>query len=129
MMKPDASERSRRTRLLAEMFHDNWDQGELAGHARLAASRARRRHHLRRGLLTATTAGAALLVALTFGRHHGPGSAPAASATPRPPAYEIISDDEFLARISEQPVIALQREDGTREFILPERDAANFPAN
>jgi hypothetical protein len=118
MTKPDSSEQQRRTRLLAETFHEDWDHGELAGHARLAARRTRRRHHLRRSLLAVGTA-AALAAMLALGHRRGQASVPVAPPASPAPAYEIISDDELLARMPpDQPLLAVRHADGTRQFTL-----------
>jgi hypothetical protein len=117
MNKPDHD----REKLLAEAFHGEWTEGSAAGFARAAAAQARRRHTVRRTLLASTAMAAAALL-LTWlnrptDRHSG---IPTASSPAPAPAYEIISDDELLLQLRDQPLLVVRRENGTREFVLLE---------
>lgn len=119
----------KKTKLLAETFHEEWTSGAPAAFARAAAAHARRRRRVRQALLTAT-AGVALVV---VGFAVWPRSAvlpPSGGMPPtKPPpvaarTYEIISDDELLARLQDQPLLVVKRANGTKEITLLEDSAA-----
>ena len=107
-----------REKMLAEAFHGEWSAGLAAGMARRAAAVARRRHAGRRALFaTGTAAGIAAALILSL-RHPAvmPRENPAAENST--PAYEIISDDELLAQLKDQPLLVIRGENGAREFVL-----------
>jgi len=108
-----------RTKLLTEIFHEEWSGGAPAGFARDAAALVRRRRRLRHSLVAAGTAAAVAVLTLVLSRpapeHFRQRSLPQAE-----PAYEIISDDELLAQLSDRPLLAMRTESGTREFVLLE---------
>ncbi len=113
----------RKTKLLAEVFHDDWSEGPAAGFARQAALQARRRRQFRSWLMTAGAA-TVLTFAMVLSFHSRPApmaSVPFALNSHR--AYEIISDDDLLAQLHDRPLLAIQRENGTREFVLLEVDS------
>src|SRR5262245_40194270 len=93
------------TKLLAETFHGEWDTGAPARFAQAAASAARRRQFARRSLHGAGAL-AVLGIALWLAREKttAPSSAVDQVATSAPRrGYEIISDDELLAQVRDQP--------------------------
>jgi hypothetical protein len=108
--KPDS-----RTRLLADLFHENWAEGPPATAALRAAASARRRRARQRLFLTTGAMAAVLALALTR-----PASKPAVrpAAAARAAAYEIISDDELLADVSDRPLFATRASDGAREIVV-----------
>ncbi len=108
------------SRLLAETFHDDWESGPTAAFARTAAAHARRRRRLRASLLAAGTAAGLIAVLATVLRQPPKPPQVAAIAAKPAPAYEIISDDELLARLQDRPLLTVKKPDGTREFILLE---------
>ncbi len=112
--------RDKNEKLLAELFHADWSDGPAADFARRAAAHARRRHQLRSVVAAGATAALAVLIALTFTR---PRSAPPVVVPlPAPaPAYEIISDAELLAQLHDRPLLVVQKQNGTKDFILLER--------
>jgi hypothetical protein len=112
-------EHQQRSRLIADLFHDDWANGPAGDLARAAAAHARRRRSLRR--IVATTgatigAAAALALALLY-RPAAPRPA-TLSVRPAAAAYETISDDELLALLSDRPLLARQNDDGTRSLAL-----------
>lgn len=112
--KPD-----QREQLLAELFHSDWAEGPAGNFARLAAAQARRQRLVRRGLAGACTA--AVVAFLLLASVHRPGPAQNVAAPTKATAgYEIISDDELLARLHDRPLLAVRQENGTRKFVLLE---------
>jgi hypothetical protein len=109
-----------KSRLLAEVFHDDWESGPASLFARMAATHARRRRRLRASLLAAgATAGLVAVLVSALRQHPSPPHVVTIAAKPAP-AYEIISDDELLARLKDRPLLAVKKPDGAREFILLE---------
>lgn len=109
----------RRTKLLAELFHEDWATGRLSDLARVAAAHARRRRRIRRSLIVAGTAAAiAIASLLPYFR-----STPVKSAVFAKPslAYEIISDDELLTLLHDRPLLVIPEQDGTRRFVVLEK--------
>ncbi len=97
-----------RTRLIADLFHDDWAEGPAAAAALRAAGCARRRRARQRLLVTVgSVAGMAAVLLLTLVH---PGSRPArvhaASPTAPASAYQVISDDELLADVSDRPLLS-----------------------
>jgi hypothetical protein len=109
----------RRTKLLAELFHEDWATGPLSDLARIGAAHARRRRRIRRSLaITGSTA--ALAIAGTLAYFRLAPVKPGAAAKPSP-AYEIISDDELLALLRDRPLLVIPQPDGTRRFVVLEK--------
>src|SRR5687768_4640782 len=108
-------------RLIADIFHDDWDEGAPAQFARAAAAHARQHKRKRRALVAGGASVAVLAVAAVafFPRPH-----PTAPVThsPREPkitrGYEIASDAELFAALSDRTVVMVKRRDGTNEFVL-----------
>lgn len=111
-----------RTKLLAETVHGDWAEGPVADFARRAAAHARRRRRLRRSF-QAVGATVCLIVA-TFATYlHQPSRSRQNAKPPehKTPAYEIISDEELLTELHDRPLLAMKKENGTREFVLLDR--------
>lgn len=110
-----------REKLLAELFHGDWAGGEAEGFARRAAAHARRRRGIRR-IVIASAGMAAVAVALLVALSQRPAPTLTVSAPSRvaAPAYEIISDEELLFQLRDQPLLVVRRENGAREFVLLE---------
>lgn len=108
-----------RTRLLAETLHSDWAMGPAAAMAQRAAAYARRRRAMR-SVVTATTL-ATIVVALFFAARP-PAPLPTTTVTAvTKPAYEIISDEEFLATMRDRPLLVLPQENGPKKFVLLDR--------
>ena len=110
--------REQQEKLLAETFHGDWSEGASAGFARTAAAAARRRHRTRRALVASGAAAgmaAAVLVSL-FHRTNAP--IEKFPTTKTRPAYEIISDDELIARVQDRPLLVLPQENGTKQIVM-----------
>ena len=107
-----------RTRLIADLFQGDWAEGPAAAGALQAAAYARRRRARQRLLLTAGTA-AGMAAVLVFALVH-----PDSSSTrhrvdvPKVSAYQIISDDELLAEVSDRPLLALREPGGARQILV-----------
>lgn len=115
--------RDQKEKLLAEAFHGEWNDGTMTGFALEAARHARRRTRVRRSFaVVGATAGiaAALVFALKHqtGAENHPAVSVATVQAPVAPAYEIISDEELLAQLKDQPLLVVQKKDGSREFVL-----------
>ncbi|MEO6246429.1 MAG: hypothetical protein ABIQ12_13425 [Opitutaceae bacterium] len=108
-------------RLVAETFHGDWNGSAASKFALRAAARARTRVKLRHA---AATGGG--LVAIATGIFFAmrdpqstPSLVPAVVSTAKPtPAYEIITDDELVALLRDQPLLILPQERGERRFVL-----------
>lgn len=113
--------REQREKLLAETFHDDWVEGPAATFALQAAALARRRRRMRHAVVASGIA-ASVAIALLFSLHHRPAPASApltpAQVAVSAPAYEIISDEELIAQLRDQPLLVLNKKDGGREFVL-----------
>lgn len=109
-----------REKLLAETFHGEWEEGPSAGFARAAAAHARRQRALRRTLAASGIAAAAVTTAMLLAPRHPPAASHETSVAKIAPAYEIISDDELLATVKDQPLLVVRGENGRREFVLLE---------
>jgi hypothetical protein len=107
-----------RTRLLADLFQDDWNEGPAAAASRDAAAWGRRRRSRRRLLLTAGTAGGMAALLLLSLIHPGAVSVKRAGAAPSAPAYQIVSDDELLADVSDRPLLALHEPGGARRILV-----------
>lgn len=116
-------------KLLAEAFHDDWVGGLAADFARAAAAHARARRRARRTFAALGAAAAAALLVFSTSRPVAPAPEVAAAlpshriattamTMPSARGYEVISDEELLAHLREQPVFVLKKEDGTREIVL-----------
>ncbi len=109
-----------RTRLIADLFQGDWADGPAAAAALRAAAGARRRRARQRLLLTAgSVAGMAAVLLLTLAH---PGSRPVRVRAAAPPtsasSYQVISDDELLADVSDRPLLALREQNGAREIVV-----------
>lgn len=120
-------------RLLAETFCGDWAEGRAADFARVAAAHARARRRARRAFAALGVAALAALLTFSTSRRVAPAPAsahelavtvpphrPEATQTPTLSAggYEVISDEELLAHLREQPVFVLKKHDGSREIVL-----------
>ncbi len=112
-------------RLLAETSLGDWTSGPTAQFARAAARSARRRHRLKR--IVPATAAACVITAIAFFTHRtapspSPSSASASAVTARPiqpaPAYEIISDTQLLALVTDRPLLVVQNSPEADPIIL-----------
>ncbi len=117
-MKQNRSERE--AELIADLFHESWDSGEVAGYARKAARRTRRRRILRKSL---AAAGIALLLAtLSFFFVRSPSSAPTeqpfSSANASPENYEVISTDQLLSAIRDRPILVVRNGKSEKVILL-----------
>ncbi len=123
--KPDP-----RTRLIADLFHEDWEKGMASDFARSAALQVRRRRVRRRTFLAAAlTTGAAAALAILLVRSDvrmgangngavpmiGPAQVQTAAAHP---GYEIISDDELIADLRDRPLLILGNKDTGRKFVV-----------
>ena len=106
-----------REKLLAEVFHDDWETGPASRFARAAAASARHRR-LRRtlGAAAVTTGVVAVLTFVALRRPVPPPAAPSHPTAAR--GYDIISDDELLARLPNLPVLVLPQPDGGKKIVL-----------
>jgi hypothetical protein len=106
-----------RDTLLAEVFHDDWETGPASRFARAAAASAR--HRRLRRTLGAAAATTGLVAVLMFVALRRPVSQPAAPIHPMAGrGYEIISDDELLARLPGLPVLVLPQPNGGKKIVL-----------
>lgn len=116
-----------RDRLVAETFHEDWDAGPATIFAYRAARLARRYRAVRRaGLVTG------IFIAVITGLFalRMSSSSPAVrpevvrrdqNAHQSSRGYEILSDDEFLARVTGQPLLILSDGRGGKQItLLPE---------
>jgi hypothetical protein len=112
-----ADHKDPRTKLLAEVLHDDWTHGTAAHFPREAAAYARRRRSLRRGALA--LAGIATLFAITLVSVRR--EIPPARNLPIPKterAYEIISDEEFMRVLRDRPLLILPDSKGALQFVV-----------
>jgi hypothetical protein len=114
-------DKKNRAKLLAETFHDNWEAGQPAAFAREAAAVARRRHFARRSLRAAGTAAFVAIAAFVLLRR--PVTQPPALAEPAKHfapsrGYEILSDEELLAQVRDQALLAVRNPNGTRQIVV-----------
>ena len=108
-------------RLIADLFHDDWNEGAPAQFARTAAAHARKRTHARRALVAGAASAAVLALAVVALFPRPRPAAPVAQSPREPkitPGYEIASDAELLATLSDRAVVMVKRRDGTNEFVL-----------
>jgi hypothetical protein len=110
---------SNRTELIAEAFHENWNDGHLADLALRAAAHARQRRRMRHGFQigSAITCVAAILLMLNSTHQLQPVQPTLRQITPVP-AYEIISDEELFAELKDHALLAVKNENGARELVL-----------
>lgn len=102
---------NKKERLITETFGDGHGQS----FARAAAAHARRRHAVRQLSVAAAAAAAAIAVLIAIQR---PAIEPQSAAIASAPAYEIISDDELLANLRDQPVLILKDHTGITGVIF-----------
>jgi len=103
---------NKKDQLLADTLGDNGEH-----FARLAAAHARRRRVTRRAGLAASLAGAvAAVLVLT----RPPDTNTTVVHPPKKPApsFEIISDDELLAQLKDQPVLILKDDTGITGIVF-----------
>jgi len=107
-----------RTRLVADLFQGDWSQGPAAAASREAAAWVRRRRARQRFLLSAgAAAGMAAVLLLALAHPEGkPSRAPVAPR--RTPAYQVISDEELLADVSDRPLLALREPGGASRIVV-----------
>ena len=106
--------------LLADTLHQDWTHGPMARYAPQAAAHARQRRRLRHGLRSVgALAGIAAVLMLSFTFREP--RAPVGPLDSKPsPSYQIMSDDELLAQLPDQPLLIFPHRDGTREIVLLE---------
>jgi hypothetical protein len=108
-------------KLLAETFQGDWETGQSAAFARVAAKAVRRRQLARSSLRVGgaiVAIGAAMFVAREKSLPSPRIQPPQAVAQDR--GYEIISDEELLAQVRDRPLLALKKANGTREIVVLE---------
>lgn len=109
----------REDRLIADTFHDDWNDGPAAAFARAAAAKARRRRTRRRiGAGAAGAIAVALLIGLGVSEPPAARSSAAPLAQTQPRGYEVISDAELLTALRDRSVVMVRQPGGTREFVL-----------
>lgn len=110
---------SSRAQLVANLFHDDWDNGVAAKYARIAAARARTARRIRRSV--GATGVVVLLgsVALIFLKPpSGPPQVTSRTAVDtQPRGYEIISTDELLMQLHDRALLVFE-EAGQRHAVL-----------
>jgi hypothetical protein len=116
----------RQAKLLAETFHDAWETGPAAEFAREAAAAARRRHVARRSLRAAGAL--ALIAAAVFFSQQKPRPSPlprteTQKSVTQGRGYEIMSDEELLTQVRDQPLLVVKKADGTRQIIALEKES------
>jgi hypothetical protein len=119
--KPDP-----RARLVSEVFGDDWGTGPASAFARSAAAYVRQRRRRRRNAVA--VAGVAALAALVFAAylrpHQEPALAPVSEVKPgtkATPLFEIISDEQLMAELRDQPLLILPQDDGSARFVVLSR--------
>jgi hypothetical protein len=106
-----------REKLLAEVFYDDWETGPASRFARAAAASVR--HRRLRRTLGAAAGTTGLIAVLMFVALRHPVPPPAAPSHPTAGrGYEIISDDELMARLPDLPILVLPQTDGGRKIVL-----------
>ena len=113
--------RNHEDRLIADVFHDDWDKGAAAQFARVAATTARKRRTRRQTVIASTTSAAMLAAAVIafYPRTRPAQPLPASKHQPNPARnYEIISDAELLATMRDRSVVMVTRSNGSGEFVL-----------
>lgn len=111
--------RDRDAKLIAEAFHDDWERGRASEFARQAAAHARRRRRTRQVLAgTAACAAATMLGWLALREPPRPAVRPENISATK--GYEIISDEELLAQVSDRTLLVVKKPDGAREFVVME---------
>lgn len=121
--KPDPSDR-----LFAEVFHDDWNEGEASAAARRAASEVRRRVARRHALMSSGIAIALTLVAVLLAtRSKEPADTasnlpakapPAASRTSEARGYETIGDDQLIAELHDRAILVVEGPSGHKQITL-----------
>jgi hypothetical protein len=109
-------------KLLADAFHQDWNQGSAAGYAARAAAYARRRRIVRKAL--AVTICVVLGGGMTFFSilHWlgGPTQVPLPRSASNGRGYEIMSDDELLTALHDRPLLMVKKENNKHEIVLLE---------
>jgi hypothetical protein len=109
------------SKLLADAFHDDWQNGPTAGFARRAAARARRQSRVRNALPVAAACAVAVAIGFIVKREHPAPSLPDQRGVQQKISgrgYEIISDEELLTQLRDRPLLVVRKENGAREFVL-----------
>ena len=126
--KPDP-----RTRLVAEVFNDDWVAGPTSAFARAAAAHARRRRAVRQTLRIGGAVAVVIVAILAFNRARVPqrpssalpiaelATAEIAPTSKTFPAFEIISDEQLVAELRGRPLLILPQEPEARRFVLLSR--------
>ena len=105
---------NKKARLIAETLGD----GDGEHYARLAAAHARRRRAARHAGLTAGLALAAIAAIFLSSRPPHAELRLASGPATLAPAVEIISDQELLAQLKDQPVLLVKDQSGIREVVF-----------
>jgi hypothetical protein len=108
-------------KLIADTFHADWETGRPADFAREAAAMARRRNHVRRSLRAAGTAAVIAVAAVVLLRRPAmppPTLVEPAKSVAASRGYEILSDDELLAQVHDQPLLIMKRADGSKQIVV-----------
>ncbi|HEY5227125.1 MAG TPA: hypothetical protein VIJ19_01220 [Opitutaceae bacterium] len=122
-----------KSRLIADLFHEDWDSGSASRLALEAAAQVRRRRVLRRGAIAATLSTCALLLAVMVARgssrsvlkpaiESSPERVPVPLAVQTHKGYEIISDDELIADLKDRPLLVLGDLKTGRQLIVIQSD-------
>ena len=109
---------NKKARLIAEAL----GEGDGERFARAAAAHVRRRRAMQQAGGAAGLALAAAMVFLVSRQPHAEPRLASTTATPAP-AVEIISDQELLAQLKDQPVLLVKDQTGIKEvFFLAEKE-------
>jgi hypothetical protein len=109
------------SKLLADVFHDDWQNGPAGGFARRAAARARCQSRVRHALPVAAACALAVAIGLIVKREHPAPSLPDEGGVQQKISgrgYDVISDEELLTQLRDRPLLVVRKENGTREFVL-----------
>lgn len=114
------SQQREREKMLAEAFHGEWSHGPSAQFAQRAAAAARRREG-DRAMLLAAGAAAGIAATLLFSFRQTEAMRPSSATVPPAAAsYEVISDAELLAKLTDRPLLVIRPGDRAAEFLLLE---------
>jgi hypothetical protein len=116
----------RDARLLADTFHEGWDEGQPAKFALIAAAHARRRRATRRALtgVYAVLAVGSLLYFSARPDREPPVEPSTTGMTTPVRSYEIISDEQLLAQVHDRPLMVVMKSDGKKEIVVLENRPA-----
>lgn len=110
----------REAELIADLFHEDWAEGKMAGYARRAAAGTRRRRILKNSLAaTALVALCALfLYPLVRQRSSPPEGKTSARFIPLQRDFEIISTEELLSQLRDRPLLVIDEGQNQKRVIL-----------